>query len=254
MGKEPPMNLFTFLNSVEIGFCLAALGILLVKGLGKDYWALGSFLAVRVAADVTLTAMTLWLSRVDLYLAYHIYFWVYWMAFAVESILALFIVYGVFRLTLGPLRGLLKVGTILLGVVAAFSELWALGSAVGSHSAARYLITAVSQLQRNQSLFTLGTLLLVFFAMRFAGISSRSKIFGVALGLGALAINDLVRSAWLAANPGMRVNYNVINSVVVCAAMVLWAVYCALPEPERGEIDPYSPLLRWNRICQGWFA
>jgi hypothetical protein len=247
------MNLLVFLNYVEISLCVAALGVLLVKGLWKDYWAIGSFLALRAASDITLTLLSHSFGRLDRQTAYHVYFLVYWAAFAVESVLALFIVYGVFRLTLGPLRGLLKFATILLGVIAGVSELWALRSAVGLHSAAQYLIVAVSQMQRNQSSLTLGTLLLVIVAMRFAGVSSRSKIFGVSLGMGALAINDLARSALLVYHPDMWAFQNVINAVVICAALLLWIAYFALPEPERGEIDPYSPLLRWNRVCLGWF-
>jgi hypothetical protein len=99
----------------------------------------------------------------------------------------------------------------------------------------------------------LGMLLFAFFAMRPMGISGRSRIFGVGLGLGVLAINDLAQSAWLWFPP-TRSLMSMVNGMVVCAILILWVVYFALPEPERGNIDFRSPLRRWNGICLGWFA
>ena len=168
--------------------------------------------------------------------------------------LALFIVYGIFRLSMQPLKGLQRFGTMLFCVVAGISVVLAVGSAFAPYSGTRYLVAAISQLQRNQSLLTLGMLLFVFLAMRPVGISRGSKIFGVGLGMGMLAMNDLVQSAWLAFRPNMHTAYSVINGVVICAILVLWTAYFALPEPERREIDVSSPLRRWNRICLGWYG
>jgi len=248
------LPVLTLLSYAEIVLCLAALCFLVIKRQWKDYWALGSFLAVRVVSDTTLAVLHQLVHQLGRSTAYQAYFWVYWMAFAVESVLALFLVYGVFRLTLQPLKGLLKVGTIFFCGVAVASEVYALRAAFGPHlSGMSSLIAMISQLQRNQSLLTLGMLLFVFFAMRPAGVSGRSRIFGVGLGLGALAINDLVQSAWLTFRPNVPMVF-AINGAVFCAALVLWTAYFALPEPERGEIDFRSPLWRWNRICLGWFA
>jgi hypothetical protein len=238
-----------WLGYSEIVICLAALCFLVVKRQWKDYWALGSFLAVRFVSDVTLAVIHI-LHRPGRTTYYHAYFYAYWTAFAIESVLVLFIVYGVFRLTMEPLKGLQRLGTVLFSVVAGISVVVAIGSAFAPHmNGVDYLVDAISQLQRSQSVLTLGMLLFVFLAMRPAGISGGSKIFGVSLGLGVLAFTDLAQSAWLSLHRQMGMAYTLIDAVVICAILVMWTAYFALPEPDRREIDVRSPLLRWNRVC-----
>jgi hypothetical protein len=244
------VSVLGWLGYTEVVICLAALCFLVVKGQWRDYWAMGSFLAVRVVANTTLTLLSHFVEQRTMRTAYQVYFFVYWVAFAIESVLTLFIVYGVFRLTMQPLKGLQRVGTILFSVVAGISVVVAAGLAFGPHmNGLRYLMTAISQLERTQSILTLCMLLFVFLVMRPAGISGGSKIFGVSLGLGILAINDLVAAGWLAYNPHMATLYNLINGVVICAILVLWTAYFALPEPRRREVVADSLLSRWNKMC-----
>jgi hypothetical protein len=72
------------------------------------------------------------------------------------------------------------------------------------------------------------------------------------LGLGFMATNDLVQSAWLAFNPNMATACSLINGVVICVILAIWTAYFALPEPKRRIIvlPTTSPFLRWNQISQ----
>jgi hypothetical protein len=115
------------------------------------------------------------------------------------------------------------------------------------------LVNAISQLQRTQSILTLCLLMFVCFAIRPMGLSYTSRIFGVSLGLGIMATNDLVQSAWLAFHTNvMGTTYNKINGVVICVIVAMWTAYFALPEPKRRIIvlPTTSPFLRWNQISQ----
>ena len=246
-------SLMNYMGYLEIAICLAALCFLTVKRQWRDYWATGSFLAVRAVADSILTL--LWHSiygqdhHKNHHTAYLAYFYIYWTTFAIESLLALSIVYSIYRLTMKPLKGLQRFGSIFFCVVAGITVVATVGWTFASYSMGpRFFIAATSYLQRNQSLLTLCMLLVVFCAMRPTGISGGSKIFGVGLGLGVLAACDLVRTWWLAAHLNMYRTYSAINGVVICAILLLWTAYFALPEPERREIDVRSPLLRWNRM------
>jgi hypothetical protein len=248
-GLRVPL-IVSLLGYAEIIVCMDALCVLVARKQWKDYWALGSFLAVRLVANVSLYVIHYSIHGLGRHTGYQAYFYVYWMAYAIQSVLAMFIVYGIFRLTLAPLKGLLKFGTVLFCVIVGLSALLALGSTFAPHvTGVRYLIGGISQLERSQSLLTLCMLAFVFVVMRSAGISVGSKIFGVGLGMGVLAMNDLVQSAWLTFDPDMGRAYTLINCVVICAIPVLWTAYFALPEPERGEIDAHSPLMRWNIAC-----
>jgi hypothetical protein len=220
-----------------------------------DYWALGCFLTVRALSDVILTSLNR-LAHTNPARAealYDPYFYTYWISFAVEAVLALVIVYSVFRLAMAPLKGLQTLGMLVFKWAAGISVAVALGNAFAPHqTGTTYFMAAISQLQRTQSILTLCLLLFVCFAIRPMGLSYSSRIFGVSLGLGFMATNDLVQSAWLALNPNMATTYNVINGVVICMILTTWTAYFALPEPKRRIIvlPTTSPFLRWNQISQ----
>jgi hypothetical protein len=250
--------LITLLSYFEIGLCLAALCAITAKKQWADYRALGSFLAVRAASSIVL--MVLLYSHGSLkahnhphaaHIVYQAYYFVYWSSFAVESIISLAVVYSIFRLAMAPLKGLQSLGMLVFSWAAAISVVVALGSvfAPGMHGT-DYLIAALSQLQRTQSILTLCLLVFVCFAIRPMGLSYISRIFGVSLGLGMLSTNDLVQSAWLALVPRMASTYNIINGCVICLTLLIWTTYFALPEPKRRIIvlPTTSPFLRWNQI------
>jgi hypothetical protein len=249
------MLILICLGCAEIAICIAALSFLFAKGLCKEYWALGTFLAVRLTVRLGLALLSGKADQIGRYTAYRLYFSVYWVGVAVESVLALFVLYSLFRLTLEPLQGLRKVGTLVfLGVCAIGIGLVLLSTLSTAQSGVRYAVAAISQLQRSQSLLTLAMLVFVSLAVRFAGVSRASKIFGVTVGFGIMAIVDLAQSSWLALHPNMETASNIIDGIVICAIVMLWTAYLALPEPERGEIDSRSPLLRWDRRCLAWYG
>lgn len=229
--------------------------MLFVKRQWADYAPLGCFLAVRLLSDTILTSLN-HLAAGNVHRAvilYPTYFYVYWISFALESILALIVVYSVFRLAMAPLKGLQTLGMLVFKWAAGISIAVALGNAFAPHmTGTTYFMAAIGQLQRTQSILTLCLLLFVSFAIRPMGLSYSSRIFGVSLGLGIMSTNDLLHSAWLALNPDMRTSYNLINGVVICVILATWTAYFAVPEPKRRIIvlPTTSPFLRWNQISQ----
>lgn len=247
-------SLIGLLGYVEIGLCAVALYFLISRKQWKDYWALGSFLALRAGSSTLMMGLEHFAGRgLSRQVAYNLYFYSYWMSFAMESVLALLIVYGVFRLAMEPLKGLQTLGMLVFKWAAGISVAVALGSAfTPGLKGVGLLVNAISQLQRTQSILTLCLLLFVTFAIRPMGLSYSSRIFGVSLGLGIMSANDLVQSAWLVFNPSLATTYNVINGVVICTILATWTAYFALPEPKRRMIvlPTTSPFLRWNQISQ----
>jgi hypothetical protein len=252
------ISLLGALGYLETILCVVALCVLVARKQWSDYAALGSFLAVRSAANGVLTYLHYaWghsgLPSLSRDAVYNLYFYVYWVTFAIESVLALIIVYSVFRLAMAPLKGLQTLGMLVFKWAAGISVAVALGSAFSpATTGVKYLVAAISQLQRTQSILTLCLLLFVCFAVRPMGLSYSSRIFGVSLGLGIMSTNDLVHSAWLAFSPNMHTAFNYINGVVICTILATWTTYFALPEPKRRIIvlPTTSPFLRWNQISQ----
>jgi hypothetical protein len=255
VSRVASISLLSLLGYLEIVFCVAALCVLVAKKQWPDYAPLGCFLAVRIASDIILAGLHTYAvghpsQRQALY---YPYFYVYWISFAVESILALIVVYSVFKLAMAPLKGLQTLGMLVFKWAAGISIAVALGSAFAPNmSSTKYLVAAVSQLLRTQSILTLCLLLFVCFAIRPMGLSYSSRIFGVSLGLGIMATNDLLHSAWVTLNPSMETSFNLINGVVICVILATWTAYFALPEPKRRIIvlPTTSPFLRWNQISQ----
>ncbi|MGD0796133.1 MAG: hypothetical protein ABR910_00285 [Acidobacteriaceae bacterium] len=247
------------LGYLEMLLCGATLSAIVARKQWTDYWALGTWLAVRGISGAALTGIFFVahlpshpLSKQVIY--GDLYFPVYWISFALESIIALIVVYNVFRLAMAPLKGLQTLGTLVFKWAAGISVAVALGSAFGpdTTSGAKYIAQAISQLQRTQGILTLCLLLFVCFAIRPMGLSYGSRIFGVSLGLGIMATNDFVQSAWLIFSPKMHTAYSLINGVVACTVLATWTAYFAIPEPRRRLIvlPTTSPFLRWNQISQ----
>ena len=247
------MPFLTLLGYLEIGLCIVALCAIVAKKQWKDYWSLGAFLAVRAVSS---TALVYILHPVfhplSARVGYNLYFYIYWISFAVESILALIVVYSVFRLAMAPLKGLQQLGMLVFRWAAAISVIVALGSAVSPHmTGVKYLMAAVSQVERTQNILTLCLLVFVCFAIRPMGLNYGSRIFGVSLGLGIMSTANLLQ--WAGTSFGsMYTIYDVIDGVVICLVLATWTAYFALPEPKRRIIvlPTTSPFLRWNQISQ----
>jgi hypothetical protein len=168
-------------------------------------------------------------------------------------VLVILILYSLVRLAMAPVKGLQIVGRLVFSVATVVSLAASLWMCLGPHlSFSATLIAAISQVQRTESMLALCLLLFITFALRALGLSFRSRVFGVSLGLGIMATNDLVQSARLAFNPHLSVAYSVFNGVLFCAILSVWTFYFAMPEPGRKELPADSPVHRWNETCVGY--
>jgi hypothetical protein len=163
----------------------------------------------------------------------------------------LLVIYSIFKLAMAPLKGLATLGVLVFRWAGAISVAVSIGMAIGPHlSGVRFMIAIVTQLQQTSSILTLCLLLFVCFAIRPMGLTYKSRIFGVSLGLGLMATISLVDSAWLSQHQQLFAAWNITNGIASCLSMFIWSAYFALPEPKRRIIvlPTTSPFLRWNQI------
>lgn len=243
------------LSTGECVACAAALAVILLRGQFRNYFNLSLFIAIRLVSDLAMGGIMMRLQshRAEYKTLYPIYFYVYWTSYALEAVLLLLSVYGIYRLAMAPLQGLQRLGTLVFRWAAAISLAVSVGLAFGPHiSSMRFVIRLVTQLQQTSSILTLCLLLFVTFAIRPMGLSYRSRVFGASLGLGLLALTNLVASAWIVGNKNLYSPLSVANSLAICASFLVWSVYFAMPEPKRRMIilPTTSPFLRWNQISQ----
>ena len=245
-------SLFSQLQYVEPIVCGLLVYFLVRAKAVRQFVYLFALLCVRlVCSFICIPLNTFGGHGIERHLAYQLYFYVYWTSFALEAILSLLVIYGIFRLAMAPLKGLQTLGMLVFRWVAAISVAVAIGVAVSPHQSGIHFMTQmITQLQQTSSILTLCLLLFVCFAIRPMGLTFRSRIFGVSLGLGFLATINLVNSAWIAHSPNMYSLFSVVNGLAVVLTLLTWSVYFAFPEPKRRIIvlPTTSPFLRWNQI------
>src|SRR5271168_2342758 len=250
--KESLSSLFSQLQFVEPVLCGLLVYFLIRAKATRQFSYLFALLCVRlVCSFICIPLLNLSGHGIERHLAYQMYFYVYWTSFALEAILSLLVIFGIFKMAMAPLKGLQTLGMLVFRWVAAISVAVAIGVAVSPHQSGIHFMTAmITQLQQTSSILTLCLLLFVCFAIRPMGLSFRSRIFGVSFGLGLLATISLVNSSWIARNPNMYSLFSVINGLAVGLTLLTWSAYFAFPEPKRRIIvlPTTSPFLRWNQI------
>lgn len=232
--------------------CLIALVAIYKRSQLRTYWFLATFLGFRILSDVWLAVVyTASAKFLEGHLAYKLYFYSYWASYAAEAVLGFVLIYGLYNLAMKPLPGLRRLGRLMFRWAACIALTLSIAMAFGPHmTGIKFAVAFISQLQQTQSVLTLCMLFFVCLAIRPMGLNHCSKIFGVSLGLGVMAANDLVASAWFAHVQTMVSVMNVIGGLSVMAALLIWTTYFALPEPKRRMVmlPTTSPFLRWNQI------
>ncbi len=232
--------------------CVGALLLIHRRGQIRQFSFLSAYLGVRVLSILLLMPVIQMSGKqIPIRLAYAVYFYGYWFSYAIEAVLGFGIIYSIYNLAMAPLKGLQRLGRLMFRWAAWISVALAMTTALAPHETSRrFIMRAVTQLQETQSVLTLCMLLFVCLAIQPMGLSHRSKIFGISLGMGFIATTDLVGAAWLAQIKSMTSVYDIMNGVAVLSMVGIWSAYFAIPEPKRQMIilPTTSPFLRWNQI------
>jgi hypothetical protein len=236
---------------------IGILTLLVRKRLVRDFAFLAAFLAVgsleeMISIPILFFRKDLGISKV---LCYDIYYYSHLALFFVEYALLLLVIYSVFRQAMKPLEGLHRAGKIVFRWVGGVALTLSLAMVLGPHTAGPTAsATVVGQLQQGVNVLILCLLLFVCFSTRYLGLTYRSHIFGVTLGLGIFAAAGLIESAWLANGVGPTVYSPVFVFCTLgsCVTSLVWGTYFAMPEPERKMIllPTTSPFFLWNRISE----
>jgi len=235
----------------------ATLSVMVYKKLVRSFCFVAAFLGICVANNAISIAMLFYRKEIGIskMLDYNIIFYTRWTCFFLLSGLILFIIHGIFSSAMKPLKGLHRAGTLIFRWIFAVSLAVCLGIAVGSHpTAGLYFQNLASQIQQATSILTLCLLLFVCFAIRHLGLTYRSHIFGISLGLGIMATVSLVESAFYTvadAQPLYSPVY-LYSSLGACVALMVWGAYFAVPEPVRQMVllPTTSPYFLWNSISE----
>jgi hypothetical protein len=242
----------------QVFAALLTLTVLWRKSLLKDFWALASLLGIyslhgAVSVSVLFFRKELGISR---FAAFHTLMITSWIGLFSQDVLVLLIIYGVFRVAMRPMAGLQRAGKIIFRWVASVSILLSVGLAFGPHlgTADNRIGIFLERLQQGTSVLMLCLLVFVCFCIKPLGLTFKSRIFGVSLGLGIASTCTLVEAAWLSTTGAQSVYSPVylIGSFGLLACVGTWAVYFGMLEPERRLVllPTTSPYFFWNKLSE----
>jgi hypothetical protein len=144
-----------------------------------------------------------------------------------------------------PLFRWITVGLLLIGL--------ALAAYSGGHDA-RQLLSVATVLDRTANILQGGLLIGLFFFSSYLGLSWRSYLFGIALGVGIAATTDLVVSA-IRSQTGFTyvVFLNYVTMATYHCCVLIWIFYLLAPErisQYNLKTVPENNLEAWNQELQ----
>ena len=252
------MTLLKMSLFLQLTFSIAVLVTMMARKVYRTFPQLAILLSVETLQVVM--SLSLLFFRKDLHLskgvAYPVLFYSTWIASAVACLLRMLIVYAVFAEAMRPMAGLHHAGKIVFRWVAVVSALVAIALVAGPgvFSSLAAFGETFGHLQQGVSVLTICLLVFVCFTARPLGLTFRSHLFGVSLGLGVMSVVELVQAAWMITASGQSLYSPVYSfaSLGFCVSLVVWGTYFAAPEPARKMIllPTTSPFFFWNRISE----
>ncbi len=255
-------NLSEYVSIARVAVCLAVLVVMLIRRLTSAFPALIGYLAVTSLGGTVTIALVYFRDQLNIpeRIAYFAFFCSFWVVQVVGLFLIVLLIKGIFSEAMRPFSGLQRIGKLVFRWVGVVSFVVAVALAAGPNLFTKSLTTLavlqqlIAQLQQGINVLILCLLIFVCFAIRPLGLTFRSHVFGVALGLGIASCIQLVQAAWLA-TVGASSMYSPVyafGTLGMCAAVLVWGIYFALPEPERRMIllPTTSPFFLWNRISE----
>jgi hypothetical protein len=239
---------------------MSAIEFLLWASLGYLFWskklqrrfpAMSSYLALRVFSMPILLAALYLQGRPGGDWFYPVYFFGDYAVYIASAILLFFVCLEVFRSALSAFSGLVRFGNVIFRWAAVVSVIMSMTTISFAHRGIMIIPDIAFGLMRSVSLLELCLLAFLCLSMSALQIPVRDVAFGIALGFGVLAANDFIVAAFMKAYSSLNEPFQFVYEALVLAALAVWVVYAALPEPVRKPVvvAANSTIYRWNEIA-----
>ena len=234
----------------------AALAILFFnKGLHRRFQAMGNYLALR-AISTPVLMLLLYLASKPWGRDFHIgqiYYFGFFAAYLVSTVLLFFICIEVFRSALAAFPGIAKLAIVIFRWAAVVSIIVSLTSISYAHKGI-YVIADVSYgLMHSVSVLELCLLAFLCLSMNALRLTVRDLSFGIALGFGVMSSADFIVASWISrvASPSLTDPLQFVYESLILGTLAIWMVYSILPEPPQKPVlmPASSTIYRWNEIA-----
>lgn len=241
----------TVLIDLDILLSIAAFGLFFRPALRKAYPWLFAYLGVR-AVTATLVWFLLYgpmVASPEIYTK--AYFLVHWTSYLVSAVLLFLSCLDVYRQAMAPLPGLVRMGTTVFRWAALASILVTATTFTSITSGPGMIIQIGVQMMRCVGTAEICILAFLILSMRAIGLSPRNRPFGIALGLGLMAVSDCVQFSLLSTLSGLGSLGQIALESGAVFTLVVWIVYAAVREPERKPVTVpvNSAIYKWDQIA-----
>ena len=188
-------------------------------------------------------------------LIYAIYYYSWWPIYICSALAAFFSIQQIIRSALSTLAGLSSLGVLFFqwaGLLSVVIAITAQLADVHGISLGRWVGKLLISFALCMCLFEVSLLSLLALTSKELGLTLRSRVFGVSLGLALLGITEFFDLALTQYSGAMISSISLCCEVVTVCTLLMLIFYLARPEPERSMIvsDKASTLLRWNQIVR----
>ena len=241
----------TITVDLDVLFSLAAFAVFFRPSLRKRYPWMFRYLSVRAV-----TAVIVWFLLYGPLLASpetytKAYFVVHWASYLASAGLLFLGCLDVYRQALAPLQGLVRMGTTIFRWAAVASALVTATTFTSVTAGPGMLVKTGILLMRCVGTTELCLLALLLLSMKAIGLSPRSRPFGIALGLGFMALLDCAESSVAVLQIVMNPTVQSIFEACALLTLVIWVAYAVLPEPAHAPVTVRadSTIYKWDQIA-----
>lgn len=175
------------------------------------------------------------------------YFWLYWMAEALNAVLSFKIIHEVFLDVFRPYHALKDLGTPVFKWAGLVMVLVSVVVAASNSFNQDPVVHAVLTLQRSVRLVQFGLILFLLLFSRFLGVSRKQISFGIALGCGLSAGVELMLLALRAGGLIGLAKLNLINMACCNISILIWLGYSFSRVVARDANLNYLQTQRWEQ-------
>ncbi len=248
------------LTSAELTLWTLAFVSALYAGVHRSFLAVVFFLSTKLVTAATYSFITFrYTGTPDLARAYVYYYDVFWLMYLLGTIAAFFSIEQIMRKVLSPLPGVSRLAvivfrftgilTLVIATTAHLPELHAVTNFTGFETWLNGFFMSVALCM---CVFEVSLMSLLIAAASRLGLSFRTRILGLSLGLCFLGLMDFltVVTTSMSATIGAWAGLSLASELVVVTTLVMWIAYFVLPDQKRGELrlTRSSTLMRWNDI------
>jgi hypothetical protein len=237
-----------FVTALETALLLAAYACVLRKD--RIYPAMRAYLLVNAVCGILVCTLLGLPGRIASEAV--VYCVLFWAAYGASGVLTFLTAQQIFRDALEPLPGLRRLALVAFRWVAVVSVAVSAVPAIVPlfFRAQSWQITAL-QAMRCVSVLEFCLLAFVLLSAQALGISWRSRIVGITLGFGVLAVVDTVCFMFLLRSLSHLLPWLVFRETGGVVAACLWLGYLLMHEPKRAgvQLKNSSQLQKWNEIA-----